>query len=469
MPYQPGLLRPLASGQVDVNVLPVRSGLRCWLQSQPAGRCFTDTARTNPADNAETVAAWQDASGSGLHVTEATNKFTLTNDDVNPAYLGAAAAANARLTAASAADWKFLHDGTGCTVFIAYRLTDETIGVLFDTGGLAAGAGGVALFVDDTGAAEGFLDLRVRNASGQIASMTGGVSTNNLAPAGQTVVASYSYQEGRTGEVRLFIDGALVNSADTSGAPAAGAPASPLILGRNVANNIGWDGRIMEFLAYNRALSATEKALVDRYLAQRYGAKCKHIATLGDSTTGGGYAGADTLIAAALNSELGALYRATNFAVSGAQTPAMYSSQWTTNSRRKKYNIVTLMGGVNDILQTADSAATILSRLQQVYSEVLADEGNVLIAMTVLPWASYSSSNSTRQATTAELNNLIRNFAASNPNTRLVDGYLLFTGTTASDQPLPAAYDVGDQLHPHQLGINVLVEALKTTILSLPG
>src|SRR5690606_5239867 len=59
-----------------------------------------------------------------------------------------------RLSAATAADWKFLHDGTGATVFFIAQPGTEVNNCFFSTGGFSTHTG-LTFFLDDSGSSEG--------------------------------------------------------------------------------------------------------------------------------------------------------------------------------------------------------------------------------------------------------------------------------------------------------------------------
>lgn len=456
------------------------SGLQLWLESSPiAGYLFTATGGTGQAAHGNAVAHWKDRSSNARNVTEVTAKPALANTlaPTQPngrATLTFTAASAHRLAAAAAAPWKFLHDGTGCTGFVVYKQTNENIGVLLDSGGYPGGSNtGLMLYADDSSTTEGRLALAIGKGS-NIVNLSGPVAASNSFPAAVWHIARFSYIEsGTPAEALLFGDGCFYISGNTSAAPSSSNPTAALRIGLDIdgvsSNVLALDGSVAAVILYNRVLTTAESRQVESYLSLGWTVPIGNVAVLGDSIM----AGTDVtrIPATAIANRLGPLWRASNFAVSGARvatgSPQVSSSQWSdtgVGARRRGYNVIVLLAGVNDLDNDYGAAAT-YADLANLYNDVLAEPNSRLVVCTVMPWKGNSAWTSGREAQRITLNGSIRAFAAANANTHLVD-LAAVMADPADAEAMWAPY-VLDYLHPNQAGSDALAAAVADKLLAV--
>lgn len=134
----------------DVNTLSPA----IWLDASDSSKLFNATVGgTTPADG-EMVKRWEDKSSNLRHITESTNapirKVSVQNGkDI----IRFSASTGTRLTASTAADWKFLHDGATYYVFAIVKYgtsTNSEAGyILIDTCGVASINIGTSILYDD--------------------------------------------------------------------------------------------------------------------------------------------------------------------------------------------------------------------------------------------------------------------------------------------------------------------------------
>ncbi len=219
------------------------------------------------------VSAWGDLRGGDQDVSQGT-------DANRPAYTAADAnfrnkptvsqgAATLALLDNTAADWKFLHDGTGCTVFCVVRPSNNAaaVQILWDTTVTTGAANvGACLFYD--GPNDRFRYF-VGNGTTNILNTP---SSNNSSPQDTTQVVICRYQEGRApSESDVRARGVTAGSENTSGAPSAANPAGALAIGALGNLTAGFFGVEAELAFYNRVLTDGECALLEAYAAARYG------------------------------------------------------------------------------------------------------------------------------------------------------------------------------------------------------
>lgn len=111
-----------------------------------------------------------------------------------------------------------------------------------------------------------------------------------------------------------------------------------------------------------------------------------------------------------------------------------------------------VLGGINDIRTTSDSAADIFARLHLTYDEVLA-EGSHLYLITLFPFGNFAGWTAPKQAVLEDLNVLIRSFCASDSRVTCIDAY---NSDLRDGINLAAIYDSGDGLHQNQAGSDYL-------------
>lgn len=217
-----------------------------------------------------TCSQWNDRTSNALNLSQATvarqpvrqgRDTTLNN---RPAMLFDAS--NDSIAAASAADWKLIHDGTGCTVIIALRvvtLPSAADGYVLDTGDLTGP--GIYWVVSTTG----LLQTLVMNASG-----LGGILLNSQVAgaivAGTSYVLTYSYLEGASPEFVIRKNGTQIDSATSAVAASAANPLRAATFGGVVGVN-PLNAAYADIAVYNRQLTAAQMSDVERWMGREYG------------------------------------------------------------------------------------------------------------------------------------------------------------------------------------------------------
>lgn len=221
--------------------------------------------------NVADVSAWADQGSGAKSVVQAT-------DAQQPAYVAAGGvfgnlphiaftgANNDELQATSAADWKFLHDGTGMFVAMRFRPTAAGMLSLVNTLGLSSGSVGVALVWDST--SSGYCQMFISNGDGggyeaNIQTLNGSAPINTA----HTVIAWF--QDGASQEVGIEVDGGTPVTASFTATPAAGNPDYPLTIGSRpnaAANDL--TGEIADVVIGTGAPDATLRAHLRTFLGR---------------------------------------------------------------------------------------------------------------------------------------------------------------------------------------------------------
>lgn len=178
------------------------------------------------------------------------------------------AGSDSLLLGGAAADWKFLHDGTGGWMFVVVRPYAGGGTILDEINGT-----GVNLGISLTYQATENFTWSLSNAGANIFLYVGGAGS---APANQTHLISAGYLEDGTGsEGFARLNRAYVLGPQASaGAPNAGNPLSvPRIGERATTNTANFPGEIMAILMYKRAskLTAGEIAYIENGLRAKWG------------------------------------------------------------------------------------------------------------------------------------------------------------------------------------------------------
>jgi hypothetical protein len=211
------------------------------------------------------ISIWADQSGGGKDVTQGTAAS-------RPLYLASAVNGfpacfydniNDQLVAATAADWKFLHDNTGSTICWAFKPTAASTQMIVST--CAQSPVGVAIDFVAGGAGIQYI-YQIYNGAGIILNINDAAGVSATAPH----VATCTYGGGTAA---LRVNRSQKSSGSPVG-PSAANPTGALTLGGIVgAPTIApANGSLLEMIAYNRVLNATELAAVESYLSSKFGA-----------------------------------------------------------------------------------------------------------------------------------------------------------------------------------------------------
>lgn len=464
------------------------SGLQVQLETGNVRdiNCHEVIGGGNPCEDAEICLNWTDLSTNARNVTVAANGPTFQLADTTIASPGRMSrlvfdGTDDELRAATASHWKFLHDGTGMTFFcVALNRTATQNKPLLDTGAWDSGEG-MQVWIDD-GAGSGRASFAVRKVAGTVVVFPQTPASADVFPDNEWHCIAGDYVSGGPG--RVFVDGAFVATAEETATPTANNPAVALGLCKAAGATFGaYD--VAAVIAYNRVLAASEYRKVFAYLGQRYRLAVGNVACLGDSITAPGASSSSPIAyPTRLAQILGTLWRTTNFGVSGAvvneagAAADVYNDQWfhgTNGARRRRYNWMVCLAGINDIradVEPADAADAIVqadvifARYDDLLNEIIAEPLALLVLCTLLPTANSFGWTALKQAELISFNTSIRNYAAANPTTTyLVDLYQLF-GSAADATKIRDEYDQ-DSLHPNQLGTDLIAAAIADKILSI--
>lgn len=172
-------------------------------------------------------------------------------------------AQNDRLEVATAAAWKFLHDGTGMAVCMRYRATaGAATYYVLDTANATATSHGITILHD---AANQRIRVLIGNGGGSwmvdfttaIGSFTNGAS--------HTLIVTW--KDGASPEAAIYIDG--VSAGTASGAsPSSSNPSYELGIGRRASATNPFDGEIGDIVFLNDVPSAADIASLHTFLSR---------------------------------------------------------------------------------------------------------------------------------------------------------------------------------------------------------
>jgi hypothetical protein len=247
-----------------------------------------DAANANSVTlNGSTVSEMRDLSGGGRHISQSTAALQPTYTSAgrngrNCLTFSGSGSGGVRLTAANAADWEFLHDGTAqYGIYIVASHTGASgsgnVGPYLATRSVSASTyntRGLVVWHDFGGIASN------NNIRATISASGGLVARRDLSATGGGVVRAYELlgdPANATSSSRL----SLKNQAGTSGSNTngtttaeAGTAAGTLSIGNNSAgSNFQLLGIICEVLIYKRAtaIASTESSSILSYLSEKWG------------------------------------------------------------------------------------------------------------------------------------------------------------------------------------------------------
>jgi len=217
--------------------------------------------------NGTTVSAALDKSGNGRHAVQATSAsqptYSATGGANNlPYWTGTDAVSGGRyLLGGVAADWTFLHDGSGHTVFIISKTASTQQNYIFGTQtGTGASLGSSIVRINNTTA-----NWTIGNAAISIISQNFAwtqTSWGKLAFSGST---------GGNPDYSVRVNGVDVVSVNESAVPAATTSTQKLGIGSGGGGAYSSAVSFHEVIIYNRELTSSEVSQVESYLSSSYG------------------------------------------------------------------------------------------------------------------------------------------------------------------------------------------------------
>ena len=216
------------------------------------------------------VSTFHDLSGKGRHLVQAgaaRPTYKASGIGAKPSILFSG---TQRLVAATAADWKFLHDGTGMTILAVAQTTGAAPNAdmtMLDTGGLSSTLTGFAFYLTDAGAPVARATLYIQRGVANESTYFGPTVDNSAATATPHIWSSRFLYQANGADAELSIDGTVVTLGEAGFAPSTAAPSGALTLGSSHTATAGWVGQISELIMYNRRLTDAELATVLAYLS----------------------------------------------------------------------------------------------------------------------------------------------------------------------------------------------------------
>lgn len=163
--------------------------------------------------------------------------------------------------------WKYLHDGTGCSVVHVYAPSTNVVTTRCSlaTRSLAGGAGDIGFSLSRIAGPD--WAVTVRNAGAVIVNIAAGT------PAVDTAVyLDFFYKESEApDEYVLREKGTSVANGNSGGVPSSANPAGTLRLGGTTAASVLDLSRWAATLIAPRVLTANQRATVQRWILQTYG------------------------------------------------------------------------------------------------------------------------------------------------------------------------------------------------------
>lgn len=220
--------------------------------------------------NGSNVSAWADQAPATVEdavQATAANQPPYVVADANyngNSYVGPLDGTADHFTAGVAADWEFLHTGAGMTVAIAFRTGAlGAIRRLFDNINGATTALGITCQLTAASPAV----LYVISGNGAASVVSAGTAASITADTTYRLI--FRHATANTPDWDLSLNG-VTTTGNNLNAPAAGAAAATLNIGRRSAGGQNFNGSFAEMIVYNRAISDAEKTTLNDYLVTRY-------------------------------------------------------------------------------------------------------------------------------------------------------------------------------------------------------
>jgi hypothetical protein len=177
------------------------------------------------------------------------------------------------LKAATASDWKFMHDGTQFAVYIVWKTTNSNPNTsygLLDTGAWASGDTGFALTYDDTSGTPRLDQILAWIAKGSAPFIVQANTEDETVRGSEWHITSARF-DGSTMKIRN--DGQWGGEDDEadSGTPSSGNPTSALAVGGRYDNTSNLVGDWARILIISGAVSDNQHKQIETYLAETYG------------------------------------------------------------------------------------------------------------------------------------------------------------------------------------------------------
>jgi len=257
------ILGIMASSKLGAPTSPV-AGYTAWFDA-------ADTATITVSGSA--VSQWNDKSANAYNLTQGTaaNRPLSGTRTINSKNVIDFDGTNDFLIASTASNWTFLNNSTGSSSFIVlFSDTTSNTGFIASTAGGSSGNIGLDWIRNGS---DDLVRVFVRNSGlgGAVGSLDQGLLTDNTAVYYTMLLTP---NNGTTADraISRVNGGAEIKNNSVSNSPNNGTPTQALVLG--AADNAGsaaFDGTIGEVIFYNSVLSATDRALNESYLKNKWG------------------------------------------------------------------------------------------------------------------------------------------------------------------------------------------------------
>ncbi len=234
---------------------------------------YEDAAGTDPCEDADGVWVLKDQANS-YDLTQATAgaRPSYQTAELNGLPIIRHASGDV-MKAAAAADWKFLHDGTQCAVYIVWKTASsnpDASYILLDTGAASSAETGYALYYDDRASVPRTDQLNYKVAKGAGGNYEiDGITTKEAAAGGEWHITATRFN-GTVGET--WNDGNFGGyDTDTAdGSPSASNPTSALAVGARYDNTFNLVGDWARILIVSGAVTDAQHKELTTYLAEEY-------------------------------------------------------------------------------------------------------------------------------------------------------------------------------------------------------
>jgi hypothetical protein len=421
------------------------SGLQFWLKAD-AG-VYSDAGVT-PAANGATVQQWNDQSGNGWNLTQATAGN-------RPTYRSSAFGGTG-LVQLSTDDFMTNTAATfpnGATAITAFMLTTHNATGISWVFGLGDGVAGGSMDHFRTGATSRTYTTNLTPNGGAFASPNwltevwydGGQATNAL--------KLREYINGRLLTL-TFVSTIASSLAAVNGARVGSSEAA----GGGLAN--GWTGKLHEFLVYNRVLTNTERDNVRAYLLSRLAQDTRPvISCLGDSLTSGSLVPdqwPELLQTAKADRQIINLGQGS----SAASEWATWQGQTTYLPNTNSPHVEVVFLGTNDIALGGRSAVQVQGDLTTIWAASRA-AGREVVAATIIPRGNFTAP---QQTVWTDVNTWIR------LQTDKWDALADLAANAAFDEHADASnvtYYQGDTIHLTLTGQTLVKDIVQAAVESL--
>jgi hypothetical protein len=258
----------IVAGTLSVGVPPIPTtpvaGYTAWFDAADTGTITV---------SGSSVTQWNDKSANAYNLTQGTaaNRPLSGTRTINSLNVIDFDGTNDSLNGSTASNWTFLNNATGNSIFVvALSDTNAAAGFVMSTAGGSSASVGLDFIRQPAGTIYYFVRRGVGGTSavsaiaqGTWADATGVYYTLLSTPNNATTLDK---------AISRVNGGAELKSNTSTDAPSASSPSQPLCVG-DASNSAGaaFNGAIAEIILYNSVLNATDRALNESYLANKWG------------------------------------------------------------------------------------------------------------------------------------------------------------------------------------------------------